>query len=374
MNQINLKNRLAVSNGTVKNEPNNAMQTASHTKKTPWFLRFAPGAILRQRGLAVLAVGVDAAASFLKSKMEKAAAVASQVSAATLKSKKAISAAASAVLGAIQPKPQKITVNHLAKGKACLASASFLALIAGIFIAQNQGMASRGIPTMPAPTYLKVSGYIHYSYRYGRTYQHREEYQRDYSMVLAPSSAFFTRGGLYATAFKEWGQGTSHWTRVESYYYRGRVVSYRYERDPNSHRGRGLLSGITYDRATVYWHLKEGGYDALVKDGFEHPTMGTLDKWIDRRYWIDFYVPATENTWNEPPIEVKTQLVAIDESVAEGQPGHSGICEGPTFSYPGNPEIRISPCDGPEGMRGARVLKYYVELDPHNYDPPMVPR
>ncbi len=102
--------------------------------------------------------------------------------------------------------------------------------------------------------------------------------------------------------------------------------------------------------------------------------MGTLDKWIDRRYWIDFYVPATENTWDEPLIEVKTQLVAIDESVAEGQPGHSGICDRPTFSYPGNPEIRISPCNGPEGMRGARVLKYYVVLDPPNYDPPMVPR
>ena len=352
------------SNGTVKNGQNDKMQTSDQPPKTPWFLRL-PEAILRQIGLAVLAVGVDAAASFLKSTMEKTAAVASQVGAAVLKSKKAISAAASAVLVRIRPEPSK---------KTRLASASILALLAGIFIAQNQGMASRGILAVPAPTYLEVSGYIHYSYRYGRTYQHREEYQRDYSMVLAPSSAFFTRSGLYATAFKEWGLGFSHWTRVESYYYRGRVVSYRLVRDPNSHRGRGLLSGITYARAQIYWHFKEGGYDAIVKDGFEHPTMGTLDKWIDRRYWIDFYVPATENTWDEPLIEVKTQLVAIDESVAEGQPGHSGICEGPTFSYPGNPEIRISPCNGPEGMRDALVLKYYVVLDPPNYDPPMVPR
>ena len=282
------------------------MQPASQMKKTPWFLRFAPGDILRQSGLTVLAVGVDAAALLLKSKMEKAAAVASQVGAAILKSKKV----AAIVLVGLLPKPPK---------KARLASASILALLAGIFAVQNQGMATRGILTMPAPTYLKASGYISYTTRYGRTYQHRHEYKRDYSNVLAPSSAFFSRSGLYATAFKEWGLGTSHWTRIESYYYRGRVVSYRVERDPNSRR---KLSGITYDRAPVYWHFKEGGYDTLVKDGFEHPTMGTLDKWIDRRYWIDFYVPATENTGNEPPIEVKTQLVAIDESVAEGQPGH----------------------------------------------------
>ena len=354
------------SNGSIKVTHNKAMQTASQTTESPETAKKRLGL------LAVLAVGVNAAASFLKSKMEKAAAVASQVGAAVLKSKKAVSAAFTAILGAIWPKPQKIAEKHFAKGKARLASASILALLAGIFIAQNQGMATRGILVQSAPSYLEVSGYVYY--RYGRSYQHRTEYRRDYSNVLAPSSAFFTRSGLLATAFKEWGQGTSHWTRIESYYYRGRVVSYKLQRDPNSHRGRGLLSGITHEDATVYLHLKEGGYDTIVKDGFEHPTMGTLDKWIDRRYWIDFYVPATENTWDEPQIEVETQLVAIDESVAEGQPGHSGICEGPTFSYPGNSRIRISPCDGPEGMRGARVLKYYVVLDPANYDPPMVPR
>ena len=43
-------------NGSIKVTHNDAMQLASQTKKTPWHLRFAPGAILRQIGLAVLAL------------------------------------------------------------------------------------------------------------------------------------------------------------------------------------------------------------------------------------------------------------------------------------------------------------------------------
>ena len=66
MNQINLQNRLAVSNGTVKNGQNKAMQLASQTTESPATAKKHLGL------LAVLAVGVDAAASFLKSKMEKA--------------------------------------------------------------------------------------------------------------------------------------------------------------------------------------------------------------------------------------------------------------------------------------------------------------
>ena len=185
MNQINLQNRLAVSNGITKNEPNNAMQPALQTTESPETAKKRLGL------LAVLAVGVDVAASFLKSKMEKAAAVASQVGAAILKSKKAVSAAAAAILGAaIQPKPQKIAEKRLAKAKARLASASILALLAGIFAVQPQAMAAKGILDIPAPSYLEASGCVYFSYRYGRTYQHRHEYKRDRSNVLAPSSAF----------------------------------------------------------------------------------------------------------------------------------------------------------------------------------------
>ena len=50
------QNPLDNSSGIGQDNPNEAMQPASETKKTPWHLRFAPGAILRQIGLAVLSL------------------------------------------------------------------------------------------------------------------------------------------------------------------------------------------------------------------------------------------------------------------------------------------------------------------------------
>ena len=57
MRTLNNKNRLANSSGIGQDNPNKAMQTASETKKTPWHLRFAPGAILRKKAIiAIIAV------------------------------------------------------------------------------------------------------------------------------------------------------------------------------------------------------------------------------------------------------------------------------------------------------------------------------
>ena len=57
MTQLNNNKQLDNSTGIGQDNSNKAMQPASETKKTPWHLRFAPGAILRQSGLiAVLAV------------------------------------------------------------------------------------------------------------------------------------------------------------------------------------------------------------------------------------------------------------------------------------------------------------------------------
>ena len=154
MNQLNLQNRLAVSNGTVKNGQNKAMQLASQTTESPETAKKRLGL------LAVIAVGVDAAASFLKSKMEKAAAVASQVGAAILKSKKAVSSAADAVIGAVQPKSQKIAVNHLAKGKARLASIPILTLLAAFFFANPVATASPRGQWLPEYDYKLYSRLI----------------------------------------------------------------------------------------------------------------------------------------------------------------------------------------------------------------------
>ena len=47
MRTLNNNKRLDNSSGIGQDNPNKAMQPASETKKTPWHLRFAPGAILR---------------------------------------------------------------------------------------------------------------------------------------------------------------------------------------------------------------------------------------------------------------------------------------------------------------------------------------
>ncbi len=56
MTPLNTNKRLDESTGIGQDVPNKAMQPASETKKMPWHLRFAPGAILRQIGLTILAV------------------------------------------------------------------------------------------------------------------------------------------------------------------------------------------------------------------------------------------------------------------------------------------------------------------------------
>ena len=56
MSPLNNNQRLDNSSGIGQDNPNEIMQPASQTKKTPWLLRFAPGAILRQIGLAILAL------------------------------------------------------------------------------------------------------------------------------------------------------------------------------------------------------------------------------------------------------------------------------------------------------------------------------
>ena len=57
MSSSNNNKSLDNSSGIGQDNPNEAMQTASETKKTPWFLRFAPGAILRKKAIiAIIAV------------------------------------------------------------------------------------------------------------------------------------------------------------------------------------------------------------------------------------------------------------------------------------------------------------------------------
>ena len=145
-------NRLDESTGSIQVTHNNAMQTASQTTESPATAKKSPPAPKRISLLAVLAVGVDAAASFLKSKMEKAAALASQVGAVVLKSKKAISAAAADILVGLRP--------ELPKKARLVVSTPILALLAGIFIAQPQAMAIHFWYTLPKYNEKETEQYI----------------------------------------------------------------------------------------------------------------------------------------------------------------------------------------------------------------------
>ena len=69
MRTLNNKNRIDNSSGIGQDNTNKAMQYASETKKTPWHLRFAPGAILRKNGI----IAVLALATLLTTVQTKAA-------------------------------------------------------------------------------------------------------------------------------------------------------------------------------------------------------------------------------------------------------------------------------------------------------------
>ena len=58
MRTLNNNQRLDNSSGIGQDNTNKAMQPASETKKTPWFLRFAPGAILRKKAIIAIIAGV----------------------------------------------------------------------------------------------------------------------------------------------------------------------------------------------------------------------------------------------------------------------------------------------------------------------------
>ncbi len=57
MSKLNNKNRLDNSSGIGQDNPNEAMQTASETTKTPWRLRFAPGALNLKEIAATAGIG-----------------------------------------------------------------------------------------------------------------------------------------------------------------------------------------------------------------------------------------------------------------------------------------------------------------------------
>ena len=313
------------------------MNANEQSTKTPWFLRL-PEAILRKNGLlAVLAVGVNAAAPFLKSKMEKAAAVASQVGAAILKSKKAISAAAASILGDIQPKPPKIAENRLAKAKARLASIPLFALLIASFIASPNGMATgpyiywtpsydevrftRTAPTQIGPFSI-VSNDPIYIKRYSFS-----------SAMLPPSASVaghvsethYTGNAPLTERIK-----TSHQT---TYYSLGRVASYELYRDASDK----LQFRFTNNHLDLVHHKKVGKQTTISVSGkVQTKTVETWKNWL---YSLDtiWQSDGTVSSY------FRTVFSASDSSRAYDDPAGYGMCESTRIAFT-SPTVEIPIC------------------------------
>ena len=330
MNQINLQNRLAVSNGTVKNGQINAMQPASQTTESPATAKKRLGL------LAVLAVGVDAAASFLKSKMEKAA---------------------DAVLGAVQIQPPKIAEKRLAKGKARLTSALLLAFLVGIFAAQPQAIAQYldyG-PVLPVggalPYYDKQ---IHENMQtvrtipiFGDIVDSRENwriYYRFNSEVLSP--AWVAEWGISASAFECYftGNATSMWDAgftSTTWWQPGGPISTYYWKDK---------FGQAQSRKSAWSHLEPVSHSQVGRKVTVTSKTTTTTGGIsitEERTTEEWKCPFYSSSTGTPrPGDIIAHIATWFVARYEGktlEDGWDGSCDSFTVKSPG-PEVIHTPC------------------------------
>ena len=340
MNQINLQNRLAVSNGTVKNGQNNTMQPASQTTESPETAKKRLGL------LAVFAVGMDAAASFLKSKMEKAAAVASQVGDAVLKSKKAVSTAAADILVGLLP--------ELPKKARFAVSAPILALLAGIFAAQPQAMAQ----------------YLDYGPRLpvGAPLPYYDVKEQSRSTALSPNIPLL---GQFAYGSEDWHTGY----RFNSEFFPPSFMSLfgiyaatfecRFDPDETSIFDAGYTSALYYRSgdvvATYYFRDKFGQVTAsgafVTRGPVEHSQVGkkitehtpaTLANFmLERRTVEEWKCPFYSSSTGTPrPGDVIAHIHTWFSARYEGktlEDGWDGSCDSLTVKSPG-PEVIHTPC------------------------------
>ena len=316
------QNRLDDSNESVKVNSNNAMQPASQTTESPATAKKRLGL------LAVLAVGADAAASFLKSKMEKAAAVAAKVGAAVLKSTKAASAAAAAVLVGLLPKPPK---------KARLASIPLFALLTAFFIASPNGMATSGLEIYWTPSYdeehwTRAAGVMpipfgSYLVPVNDPYIKRSSFS---SEITPPS--WSVAGYVSKTFYYPSGRiKTSHQT---TYYSLGRVASYYLWRNDASDK---LQFRFTNNHLDLVHHKKVGEQTTYGVDGiFKTRTVETWKNWL---YSLD----TTIQTLPNPVSYFRTVFSASDSSRAYEDPAGYGMCESTRIAFPG-PTVEIPIC------------------------------
>ena len=311
------------------------MQPASQTTESPETAKKRLGL------LAVLAVGVDVAASFLKAKMEKAAAVASQVGAAILKSKKMASAAAAAVLGAVQIQPPKIAENRLAKGKARLASIPLFALLAIFFAASPQGMTTSGLEIYWTPSYDEV--------RFTRTaptqigpfsiVSNDPIYIKRYSFGSEKTPPSWSVAGYVSETYYTGNAPLTERIRTHyqtTYYSLGRVASYELWRNDASDK---LRFRFTNNHLDLVHHKKVGKQTTISVSG--RVQTKTVETWKNGLYALD-------TTWRGDNGTVikdyyRTVFSASDSTCAYDDPAGYGICESIRVAWP-TPTVEIPIC------------------------------
>ena len=358
MNQINLQNRLAVSNGTVKNVSNNAMQPASQTTESPETAKKRLGL------LAVLAVGVDAAASFLKSKMEKAAAVASQVGAAISESKKTISAAAVAILVVLRPEPSK---------KARFASIPILALLAGIFASQPQAMAQ----VHPVNEFITANYLAKYTSHHHRQFTTALTTIPRFGVVERPSADRVLGLWEHRGSFQSYYNPPTYW-----------IVGHAAEVSSRIQRTTTIWRAITNPlpphnqiparSLTIKWRMPPKGatWSTIVsfedihlslryhrRVGEKTTQSGTTTRYKDRVIWENkVHVNPSNTSTATPAIEFRLVFTVLPDDFSLTNPD-VGSCVR-TFYAPGSP-FEFTPCV-PRGMKNHLNNGYLTYL--HQFD------
>ena len=308
------------------------MQLASQTTELPATAKKRLGL------LAILAVGVDAAASFLKSKMEKAAAVASQVGAAVLKSKKAVFSAADAVLGAVQIQPPMIAEKRLA-------SIPLFTLLVVFFLASPNGMA------VPRGVWLPA---------------YEEHYYNKLRKIAVDIPVV---GQIPVPNVEPWSHKTSLWSTyyppinipTTFTYFVGSVTEATYSllgwrRDSyktTTHISGGLkLTSRTYRNAAgkqvtvaepnhlnLVYHQKVGDKTSIWISGWANSLKNkTIEKWKNKVYF------RKTHRMSGGPFSFRVHFEVENLSLSRDDDNYLTSCEGGVIlAYPGS-ATSVSPC------------------------------
>ena len=314
------QNRLGNSNGIGQDNSKEVMRNASQTTENGQAEKKSPLDCIGL--LAILAVGVDAAASFLKSKLEKAAAVAAKVGAAISESKKAVSAAAVDVLVRIRIEPPKKARR--------LASIPLFALLTAFFLASPNCIAGfRGIwaPYYKSEVSVKPNNQAEW--------QNHSTYSSEY----CPPS-WGTNWNMKGVATIERRKGSPNFYAISTCHLSdgGHITTF-FWRDKNN-RLRGKRTTV-YNPVKLTDHRKVGKITDIEEEGTSQVFLGRPAKYVET--WKNrVYKPYAKKV-DDYQVTLRTFFRATNDRLEEDDDGYRGTCESSKIKYYG-PEISLTPC------------------------------